>query len=243
MADAKQPPSSSNAADKAAAAAAAGVGIGMDRLVRAMRVVLAVSLVCATVVQSRSILARAYSIRLHAIETYGYGELLTIYIWADVSRFVSFSHNGYIYFRGIPPPRPSNHVPSRSVIHEFDPYFNFRAAQYLYDNGWERFAKWFDYKVWYPLGRPVGTTIYPGMQVKYPPRVVECRPRAFAVAEIYHIPPHLAQCVTPPFFFGSTENAGHRRLAHQVVAARVVRRGGAVVRDEVAPERCRQIRE
>ena len=96
------------------------------------------------------------------------------YIWADVFSFRFFlsPHYGYVYFRGTPhptPPRPapSNHVPSRSsVIHEFDPYFNFRAAQYLYDNGWERFAKWFDYKVWYPLGRPVGTTIYPGMQVK-----------------------------------------------------------------------------
>ena len=54
---------------------------------------------------------------------------------------------------------------SRSVIHEFDPYFNFRAAQYLHDNGWKNFVQWFDYKVWYPLGRPVGTTIYPGMQV------------------------------------------------------------------------------
>jgi dolichyl-diphosphooligosaccharide--protein glycosyltransferase len=53
----------------------------------------------------------------------------------------------------------------QKVIHEFDPYFNFRAAQYLYDNGWEKFVRWFDYKVWYPLGRPVGTTIYPGMQV------------------------------------------------------------------------------
>ena len=37
--------------------------------------------------------------------------------------------------------------------------------KYLYWNGWERFTKWFDYKSWYPLGRPVGTTIYPGMQV------------------------------------------------------------------------------
>ncbi|KAL9187780.1 hypothetical protein ACHAXT_006158 [Thalassiosira profunda] len=51
------------------------------------------------------------------------------------------------------------------IIHEFDPYFNYRAATYLYDNGWAKFATWFDYKVWYPLGRPVGTTIYPGMQV------------------------------------------------------------------------------
>lgn len=51
------------------------------------------------------------------------------------------------------------------VIHEFDPYFNYRATEYLYANGWERFSKWFDYMSWYPLGRPVGTTIYPGMQV------------------------------------------------------------------------------
>ena len=27
-----------------------------------------------------------------------------------------------------------------------------------------KFFKWFDYMSWYPLGRPVGTTIYPGMQ-------------------------------------------------------------------------------
>jgi len=51
------------------------------------------------------------------------------------------------------------------VIHEFDPYFNYRATEYLWANGWKKFSTWFDYKVWYPLGRPVGTTIYPGMQV------------------------------------------------------------------------------
>lgn len=50
------------------------------------------------------------------------------------------------------------------VIHEFDPYFNYRAAEYLWSNGSSRFFKWFDYMSWYPLGRPVGTTIYPGMQ-------------------------------------------------------------------------------
>jgi len=52
-----------------------------------------------------------------------------------------------------------------NVIHEFDPYFNYRATEYLYAHGWHKFRNWFDYKVWYPLGRPVGTTIYPGMQV------------------------------------------------------------------------------
>jgi len=51
-----------------------------------------------------------------------------------------------------------------TVIHEFDPYFNFRATEYLYEHGAKKFFTWFDYMVWYPLGRPVGTTIYPGMQ-------------------------------------------------------------------------------
>ncbi len=51
------------------------------------------------------------------------------------------------------------------VIHEFDPYFNYRAAEYLWANGWKAFREWFDYLSWYPLGRPVGTTMYPGMQI------------------------------------------------------------------------------
>jgi dolichyl-diphosphooligosaccharide--protein glycosyltransferase len=51
------------------------------------------------------------------------------------------------------------------VIHEFDPWFNFRATQYLADNGLAKFFKWYDYMSWSPLGRPVGTTIYPGMQM------------------------------------------------------------------------------
>eukprot|EP00041_Stephanoeca_diplocostata_P023589 m.581945 g.581945 ORF g.581945 m.581945 type:complete len:810 (-) comp22335_c0_seq1:178-2607(-) len=52
-----------------------------------------------------------------------------------------------------------------TVIHEFDPWFNFRATQYLADHGVAAFFKWYDYMVWYPLGRPVGSTIYPGMQL------------------------------------------------------------------------------
>lgn len=34
----------------------------------------------------------------------------------------------------------------------------------MWANGASKFFKWFDYQSWYPLGRPVGTTIYPGMQ-------------------------------------------------------------------------------
>eukprot|EP00949_MAST-11_sp_MAST-11-sp1_P005397 g5397.t1 len=52
-----------------------------------------------------------------------------------------------------------------AVIHEFDPWFNYRATVYLAENGWEKFSTWYDYESWWPLGRPIGTTIYPGMQV------------------------------------------------------------------------------
>jgi dolichyl-diphosphooligosaccharide--protein glycosyltransferase len=50
------------------------------------------------------------------------------------------------------------------VIHEFDPWFNFRATEYLVEHGSEKFFSWYDEKSWYPLGRPIGTTIYPGLQ-------------------------------------------------------------------------------
>jgi dolichyl-diphosphooligosaccharide--protein glycosyltransferase len=50
------------------------------------------------------------------------------------------------------------------VIHEFDPWFNFRATQYLSKHTVWEFFHWYDYMSWYPLGRPVGTTIYPGLQ-------------------------------------------------------------------------------
>ena len=40
------------------------------------------------------------------------------------------------------------------VIHEFDPWFNFRATQYLVNNGWHAFFRWFDHSVWYPSAAP-----------------------------------------------------------------------------------------
>jgi dolichyl-diphosphooligosaccharide--protein glycosyltransferase len=43
--------------------------------------------------------------------------------------------------------------------------FNFRATKYLWEEGWTKFFHWYDHMSWYPLGRPVGTTIYPGMQI------------------------------------------------------------------------------
>ena len=54
------------------------------------------------------------------------------------------------------------------LIHEFDPYFHVRVTQHLYNKTWhsndtESIYEWYDTKVWYPIGRPVGTTNYFGL--------------------------------------------------------------------------------
>ncbi|KAL1566863.1 Dolichyl-diphosphooligosaccharide--protein glycosyltransferase subunit stt3a [Salvia divinorum] len=50
-----------------------------------------------------------------------------------------------------------------SVIHEFDPYFNYRVTQFLTKSGVYDFWNWFDDRTWYPLGRVIGGTVYPGL--------------------------------------------------------------------------------
>ena len=50
-----------------------------------------------------------------------------------------------------------------SIIHEFDPWFNFRTTKMLTREGLYNFFNWFDSESWYPLGRVIGGTIYPGI--------------------------------------------------------------------------------
>jgi asparagine N-glycosylation enzyme membrane subunit Stt3 len=50
-----------------------------------------------------------------------------------------------------------------SIIHEFDPWFNYRSTAYMTENGFYNFLNWFDELAWYPLGRIVGGTVYPGI--------------------------------------------------------------------------------
>ncbi|XP_044137932.1 dolichyl-diphosphooligosaccharide--protein glycosyltransferase subunit STT3A [Bufo gargarizans] len=52
-----------------------------------------------------------------------------------------------------------------SVIHEFDPYFNYRTTRFLTEEGFYKFHNWFDDRAWYPLGRIIGGTIYPGLMI------------------------------------------------------------------------------
>lgn len=68
----------------------------------------------------------------------------------SVARFAAFSTRLFSVLR------------YESVIHEFDPYFNYRTTKYLVEEGFYAFHNWFDDMAWYPLGRIIGGTIYPG---------------------------------------------------------------------------------
>ena len=40
-------------------------------------------------------------------------------------------------------------------LNEFDPFFNFRATEYIVENGFVEYFEWHDDKSWYPQGRDV----------------------------------------------------------------------------------------
>ena len=43
-------------------------------------------------------------------------------------------------------------------LNEFDPFFNFRATEYIVENGFSEYFEWNDDKSWYPHGRDVSAT-------------------------------------------------------------------------------------
>ena len=45
-----------------------------------------------------------------------------------------------------------------SELHEFDPFFNFRATEFLVNNGLVEYYNWHDVKSWYPNGRDISAT-------------------------------------------------------------------------------------
>ncbi|KAL1255015.1 hypothetical protein QQF64_013076 [Cirrhinus molitorella] len=51
------------------------------------------------------------------------------------------------------------------VPSEDEEEFNYRSTHYLTTNGFYEFLNWFDERAWYPLGRIVGGTVYPGLMV------------------------------------------------------------------------------
>lgn len=85
-----------------------------------------------------------------------------------------------------------------SMIHEFDPYFNYRTTLFLTEKGFYEFWNWFDSDSWYPLGRIIGGTLYPGLMVTAALIYWVLRFLSFAV--------HIREvCVlTAPFFASNT---------------------------------------
>ncbi len=48
-------------------------------------------------------------------------------------------------------------------LHEFDPYLQFRVTERIVEKGFLSWLNWVDYKSWYPNGRDMTKTIYPGL--------------------------------------------------------------------------------
>jgi len=44
------------------------------------------------------------------------------------------------------------------ALHEFDPFFNYRATEFLVNNGYDAYLEWNDDKSWHPIGRDVSAT-------------------------------------------------------------------------------------
>lgn len=61
----------------------------------------------------------------------------------------------------------THNIPT-SLIHDNNSCvyrFNYRATAYMVEHGFYNFLNWFDERAWYPLGRIVGGTVYPGLMV------------------------------------------------------------------------------
>jgi len=51
------------------------------------------------------------------------------------------------------------------TLMEFDPWFNYRATEYIVENGFEAYLEWNDEKSWYPYGRDVSANSQVGLHV------------------------------------------------------------------------------
>lgn len=85
----------------------------------------------------------------------------TLWHWAPVFRIIILALICLIAFLI----RIFSVIRFESVIHEFDPWFNYRTTRYLAEAGLYEFWNWFDPNSWFPLGRVIGGTLYPGLMI------------------------------------------------------------------------------
>ncbi|KJP86113.1 hypothetical protein AK88_04236 [Plasmodium fragile] len=56
-------------------------------------------------------------------------------------------------------------IRNEAIIHEYDPYFNYKLTNILEENNFYYFWNYFDTKSWFPLGRTTGQTLFPGLML------------------------------------------------------------------------------
>ncbi|KOB88569.1 hypothetical protein PFDG_02901 [Plasmodium falciparum Dd2] len=56
-------------------------------------------------------------------------------------------------------------IRNEAIIHEYDPYFNYKLTNILKEEDFYKFWNYFDEKSWYPLGRTTGQTLFPGLMI------------------------------------------------------------------------------
>ncbi|ANQ08229.1 Oligosacharyl transferase STT3 subunit [Plasmodium coatneyi] len=56
-------------------------------------------------------------------------------------------------------------IRNEPIIHEYDPYFNYKLTNILRENNFYDFWDYFDAKSWFPLGRTTGQTLFPGLML------------------------------------------------------------------------------
>ena len=48
-------------------------------------------------------------------------------------------------------------------LSEFDPYFHYDVAEYVVENGFSSWSDWHTYRAWYPTGRDISQSSFPGL--------------------------------------------------------------------------------
>lgn len=112
--------------------------------------------------------AATVAIRLHAVRIYG---RVIHEVCARASR-----HPRCV-------PRSSRRPTTGALVAaQYDPWFNFRATEHLVEHGSGAFSRWYDERSWYPLGRPVGATVYPALMYTARLAHAACAALGFAVS-------------------------------------------------------------
>jgi dolichyl-diphosphooligosaccharide--protein glycosyltransferase len=70
-------------------------------------------------------------------------------------------------------------------LSEFDPHIQYLEAKYMVDHGFFAWSSWHNYMAWYPNGRSMGTTTYPGLAAAAAFSYIILRPLGLSIAPMF----------------------------------------------------------